>query len=69
MKTTAIELKNSIIKNIDYLSTEYQMTTMILEDLESMINYNMSSSYIVQWWINNLESIKIINRLIKEIEA
>lgn len=67
MKATLINLRDNIHKNLDYLSQEYQLTHNILEDLENMINYNMSNSLIIQWYINNEYAINIINDLIDKV--
>lgn len=67
MQEAIKELRKTILNNLSYLSDEYELTHSILEELESMINYNMGSGIIIQWWINNEYSINEINKLIEEI--
>lgn len=66
-KTEIWKLRNNIIENIDYLSTEYQTTYDILSDLNRIISLDMSHSMIFQWWSDNEDSIDIINKLIEKV--
>jgi len=59
------KLRNTIEENIDYLSTQFKTTYDILSDLNRMISFDMDHSMIFQWWINNEDSINIINELIE----
>lgn len=68
MKYEIMKLKENISQHIDYLSTEYQSTNDILSELNRMINWDMSHSMMFHWWVNNEDSINIINELIEKLE-
>ena len=67
-KTEIWKLRDTISKNIDYLSTEYQTTYDMLSDLNRMISFDMNHSMRFQWWVNNEDSINIINELLQKLE-
>lgn len=68
MKYEIMKLKENISQNIDYLSTEYQSTNDILSELNRMINWDMSHSMMFHWWVDNEDSINIINELLEKTE-
>ena len=68
IKSKVLRLKNNIENNIDYLSTQFQTTYDILSELNRITNFEMSHSLMLQWWVNNEDSIIIINELIEKVE-
>lgn len=61
-----VNLRDKVIENINYLSDEYKMIYDILNDLNRLINLDMEHSFILQWWVENEESIEEINKLIEK---
>ncbi|MEA2049213.1 MAG: hypothetical protein U9O56_00550 [Campylobacterota bacterium] len=68
IKNKVLRLRDNITENIDYLSKEYQTTYDILDELNKIIKFDMSHSLIFQWWVENEDSINIINELIEKLE-
>ena len=63
-----LQLRENIIQNIEYLSTEYKLTNDILSELNRIISLEMSRSMMFYWYVENEESINIINELLKKLE-
>lgn len=68
MRIKAINLRDKIIENREYLFENYQPTCDILYDLNKIITLQMSNSMIFQWQVENENSIEEINRLLEMIE-
>lgn len=64
-----LQLRADIIENIDYLSSQFQLTNVILSDLNNLITSSDTNCYMMFiWWSENEDSIKIINNLLKKLE-
>jgi len=68
MKYEIMKLKEKILQNIDYLSTEYHQTNDILSELIKIIHWDMSNNTMFHWWVAHEDSIITINKLLKELE-
>lgn len=63
-----MSLRNSIIKNLDFISEKYDNIHSILTDLERMIHLDMQHSLMLQWWCENESQIDIINEILQRKE-
>lgn len=69
VKKNIIKLRENIALNINYLSSQYEISNKILSDLNRIISLDMSSSLMFQWWVGNENSINIINELLEDLKC
>lgn len=69
VKKNIIKLRENIALNINYLSSQYEISNKILSDLNRIISLDMSSSLMFQWWVENENSINIINELLEDLKC
>ncbi len=65
MKTKIINLKDTILNNIDYLTIEYPNTEDILYQINMILDNNMDDDKIDEWFISNKYTIDIINEILE----
>ena len=68
MKIEIIKLKNIINENIDYIISKYPTVNLILNQIDLLLEHNVSDEMILKWFKSNESSIRIINEYIERTQ-
>jgi len=64
-----MELEDKIVNNKSYLLENYPNTEMVIEEINMILDFNLSNEKIVEWVRLNQISIGIIEELLKKNES
>jgi len=65
MKTKIINLKKTILKDVDFITRTYPNTEDILYQINMILDNNMDDDKIDEWFISNKYTIDIINEILE----
>jgi len=66
MRMKIMELEEKIVKNKHYLIAHYPNTEMMLEQINMILDFNLSNEKIIEWFKLNRGAIRAVEELLRE---